>query len=331
MAGLGRAVVVGGHRRRADEHVAHAHLAPAVALAVVAGEALHQHTGELRLPVEEDALVGDKHVVEHGEGLHAAELAVAHVQLAALPLAGVAALPPDNHEQPLGVQRHCEGDGVVLIVGAHGLGRHDDDLVAVDDAGLVGLGAAHHHAVLPALHHPQEQVGVGLGVGGLGAVALGVGHGPVHRQVVLLAVEHKLFEVLVVAGAVLLVDLIGGGVFGVERVHPHAALEAGRGLLAQQALHFHLVAQILGGAVNVGEAVDALAGLGGDGGHQLLVLGHLGQVVGHAHGVEGGAEDGVVHRVFHLLAEHIDLHRDFADAFYVLLAGHQGHGSKLPF
>ena len=298
---------------------------------MVAGKALHQHAGKLRLPVEEDALVGDKHVVEHGEGLHAAELAVAHVHLAALPLAGVAALPPDDHEQPLGVQRHGKGDGIIPVVGAHGLGGHDNDLVAVDDAGLVRLGAAHHHAVLPALHHPQEQVGVSLGVGGLGAVPLGVGHGPVHRQVVLLTVQHKLFEVLVVVGAVLLVDLIGGGILGVERIHPHAALEAGGRLLAQKALHLHLIAQILGGAVDVGEAVDAPAGLGGDGGHQLLVLGHLGQVVGHAHGVEGGAEDGVVHRVFHLLAEHIDLHRNFADAFNVLLAGHERHDSKLPF
>ena len=40
---------------------------------MVAGKALHQHAGKLRLPVEEDALVGDKHVVEHGEGACSSE------------------------------------------------------------------------------------------------------------------------------------------------------------------------------------------------------------------------------------------------------------------
>ena len=44
--GLGGAVVVRRERRRADEHVADAHLAAAVALAVIAGETLDQHAGE---------------------------------------------------------------------------------------------------------------------------------------------------------------------------------------------------------------------------------------------------------------------------------------------
>jgi len=128
-----------------------------------------------------------------------------------------------------------------------------------------------------------------------------------------------------VVGAVALVDLIGGGVLGVEGIHTHAALEAGGGLLAQQPLHLHLVTQVLGGAVDVGEPVDALTGLGGDDGHQILVLGHLGQIIGHAYAVEGRAEDWVVHRVLHLLAEHVDLHGDLADALDVLLTGHKCH------
>ena len=40
---LGGAVVVGRQRRGADQHVAHADLAAAVALAVIAGETLDQH------------------------------------------------------------------------------------------------------------------------------------------------------------------------------------------------------------------------------------------------------------------------------------------------
>ena len=323
VAGLGRPVVVGRHRRRADEHVAHAHLAPAVTLAVIAGEALHHHAGELRLPVEEDALVGDEHVVKDHQGLHPAELRVAHVHLAALPLPGVAALPADDHEDALRVDGHGEGHGVVLVVGAHGDGGHDDDLVAVQRAGLVGLGPPHHDAVRPPLHHTEEQVRVALLVGGLGPVPLGIGHGAVHRQVVLLTVDHEFLEVLVVAGAALLVGLVGGGEHGVERVHAHAALEAGGGLLAQQALHLHLLDQVPGGLMDVGEAVHPLPGIGGDGGHQVLILRHLRQVIGHAHAVQRRPQDGVVHGVLHLLPEHVYLHVQLPDGFDVLFAGHE--------
>ena len=188
------------------------------------------------------------------------------------------------------------------------------------------LAPPHHDAVGPALHHPQEQVGVLLLVGGLGAVALDVGHGAVHGQVPFLDIGHEFFEVFKVMGAVFFVDLKGGGIDGVEGVHAHAALEARGGLLAQQALHLHFLDEILGGAVNVGEAVDPPAGLGGNGGHKILVLGHLGQIVGHAHAVEGGTQDRVVSRAVDLFAEHIDLQVQFADGCDVFFSGHQCHG-----
>lgn len=98
-----------------------------------------------------------------------------------------------------------------------------------------------------------------------------------------------------------MVDLVCGGEHRVHGVHAHAPLEAGGGLLAQQALHLHLLHQVTGGLVDVGKAVDPLLGVGGHGSHQVLVLRFLGQVVGHAHRVEGGAEDGVVHWVFRFL------------------------------
>ena len=100
--------------------------------------------------------------------------------------------------------------------------------MAVQGAGLVGLSDPDHDAVRAALHHPQEQIGVFLLMGSLGAVALGIGHGTVHRQVVLLDIGSKFIEVLMVAGAVLLVSLIGGGVDGVEGVHTHTPLASRR-------------------------------------------------------------------------------------------------------
>ena len=190
----------------------------------------------------------------------------------------------------------------------------------------MSLGAADHDAVGAAFHHMEEQIGVLLLMGALERVALDVGHGAVHGQVPFLNVGHEFFEVFKIVGAVFFVDLKGGGIDGVEGVHAHAALEAGGGLLAQQALHLHFLDEILGGAVDVGEAVDPPAGLGGNGGHKILVLGHLGQVVGHAHAVEGGAQDRVVSRAVDFFAEHIDLQVQFADGCDVFFSGHQCHG-----
>ena len=81
--------------------------------------------------------------------------------------------------------------------------------------------------------------------------------------------------------------------------------------------------------MDMGETVDALTGLGRHYGHQVLILGLLGQIIGHTHGVQRGAEDGVVNGVLHLLAEHIDLHRDLANALDILFAGHQCHDKNI--
>ena len=324
-AGLLHAVVLGSQCRRADDHVAHAHLAAAVALAVVAGEALHDGAGELIFAVEEDILVGDKDMIQNHQSLLSAELGVAHVDAALLHLAGVAGLAAVDHVQALGVGGAGEGHGVVPVGLAHGDGGHEDMPVGVDGAGLVAFRAADHDTVVPALHHMDVHIRVGLLVGCLGAVALGVGHGAVHRQVVVLDVDEEVLEVLVVVGAVLLVDLVGGGVDGVEGVHAHAALEAAGGLLAQQALHLHLFHQILAGLMEVGEAVDLMTGQAGGSGHQILILGILCQGVGHGHAVDGGTDHGVIHPVVDLLAEHVHAGVQLAQGVDVLFRGHQCH------
>jgi len=324
-AGLLHAVVLGGQSRRADDHVAHAHLAAAVALAVITGEALHHHPGELILAVEEDILVGDEHMVQHHQGLLAAELGVAHVDAALLHLPGVTGLAAIDHVQALGVRGAGEGHGIVLVRLAHGDGGHENVPVAVEGAGLVALCAADHDAAGAALHHMDVHIRVGLVMGGLGAVALGVGHGPVHRQVVILDVDQEFFEILMVMGAVLLVDLIGGGIHGVEGVHAHAALEAGGGLLTQQALHLHLFHQIIGGLMEMREAVDLVAGQAGGGGHELLILGVLCQRVGHGHAVDRGPDHGVIHPVVDLFAEHVHAGVQLSQGIDVLFRGHQCH------
>jgi len=58
--GFGRAVVIGRQCRRADQHVAHADLAAAVALTMVAGKALHQESAEFIFPAHEDIFPGNE-------------------------------------------------------------------------------------------------------------------------------------------------------------------------------------------------------------------------------------------------------------------------------
>ena len=128
-----------------------------------------------------------------------------------------------------------------------------------------------------------------------------------------------------IVGAVLLVDLIGGGEHGVEGVHAHAALEAAGGLLAQQTLHLHLVHQILSGLMQMSEAVDGVAGEAGFHSHQIGVLRILSQSVGHGHAVDGGADHRVVHPVLDLLAEHVDAGVQLPQGLNVFLGGHQCH------
>lgn len=189
----------------------------------------------------------------------------------------------------------------------------------------MALGPADHDAVGAALHHMDVHIRVGLVVRGLAAVALGVGHSAVHRQVVVLHVDEELLEILVVVGAVLLIDLVGGGIDGVEGVHAHTALETAGRLLTQQALHLYLFHQILAGLVEVGKAVDFVAGQAGGGGHQVLILGILGQRVGHGHAVDGGTDHGVIHPVVELLAEHVHAGVQLTQGVDVLFRGHQCH------
>ena len=324
--GLLHTVVLSGQSGGADQGVAHAHLAAAVGLTVITGEALHDHTSELILAVEEDVLVGDEHMIQNHQSLLAAELGVAHVDRGVLlHLPGVAGLTAVDHVHTLGVGGAGKADSPILIGLTHGDGGHEDVPVGVDGAGLVALCAADHDAVGTALHNMDVHIGISLLAGGLGTVALGVGHSTVHGEVIVLNVGQELLEVLVIVGAVLLVDLIGGGEDGVKGVHAHAALEAGSGLLAQQTLHLHLVHQVLGGLMQVGEAVDGVTGEAGLHGHQLSVLRILSQSVGHGHAVDGGADHGVVHPVLDLLAEHIDAGVQLPQGLNVFLGGHQCH------
>ncbi len=307
VGGLGSPIVFRGQGSGPDEDVPHADLASSVALTVVTGEPFHQGSHKVRLPAEEYPVPGDKDVVENGQHLVSSELMVAHVQGGPLQLPGIARLTPVNEEEALRIRRHGKGDGVVLLVLPEGHGGHDDHFLGIDHSGLVGLCPAHHHPILAPLHHAEEQIRVGLLHRPKAPVSLHVGHGPVHHQVLLLDPLQKIFKAPMVGGPVLFVRFKGRAVEGIHGVHAHAALEAGSRLLPQKALHFDFVHQILAALVDGGKAVDGLSREVGGGGHEAFMLALVRELEGHGHGIEGGADDGVVHRVFHPLSQKIYL------------------------
>ena len=327
VAGLAVAAVVGHQGRRADDHIGHAALAAAVVGTVIAGEALHQQSGESGLAAHEHAVPWDEHVLQHRQALaaHDAVLGVALIHVA-LALAVVVGLAAEDVQHALGVHRNGAADGVLGLVLLHAHGGHDEHLVAVDHAGHVGLCAPDDDAVIPLFHHMDEQVGILLLAGPQAAVALHVGHGAGDHQVVLLHVLQILLEPLMVVGTHGLIDLVGDGVGGVHGVEAHAALIAGAGLLGDHPQHLHLLHQILGGLVDVGEAVDLLTGQVGGGGHQLLVLLHARQGVGHGGGVDVTTDEGVVDEGLGIqqLALQIDLDLPAAQAVFIFLGSFHG-------
>ena len=331
MAGLFHPVVFRGQGGGADKHISHPHLAAPVGLAVVAGEPFHHHSGEVIFPVQEDVFIGDEHMVQHHQGFLAAKFGIPQVDTGSrFHFPGVAGLAAVDHVQPVRIGGAGKADGPVPVRFLHGDGGHENVPVGVDGPGLVDLGPADHDPIRPPFHHVDEHVRIRLFMRGFGPVPLGVGHGSVHSQVMVLDVNQELFEILMVVGAVFLVHFVGGGIHRVEGIHAHTALEAAGGLLAQEPLHLHLFHQVLCRLMEMGEPVDGMAGEAGGGGHQVFVPGILGQGVGHGHTVDGRTDDGVVHPVVHLFSEQVHPGMELPQAFNVLGGGHESH-SKTSF
>ncbi len=220
------------------------------------------------------------------------------------------------------------GDGVVLLVRLQRHRRHDQHHVRIDRAGLMRLGAADHDAVGAPLDHAQVHVLVLLLGRALAAVAFDVGHGAVDDPVVLLHGDGEFSEARVVAGAELLVHVEGGGEHGIQGIQADAALEAGAAALPEQALHAHLVDQIVGALMQMAEAVDGLAGERGLGGHEIPVLRVLRQFIGERHRVHRGFDIRMRQRVGKKLSVQVDLQRLApGEAVAVLLRVHHGHGN----
>ena len=308
MRSLGRARHLTCQRGSADEHIAYTNLAAAVGLTVIAREALYHHAGKLGFAVEEDHIVRNEYTVENNQNLVTAVNFVADVDVVMfLGLAGVTGLTAQNQGDAFRVGRARKGNGVVLVALTHGDSRHNQNIMAVQVAGLVCLRAGNVNAVRGALDNVQEQIRIRLLGRRQTAVALNVGHRAVNTPVIVLYIGPELDEILVVLGAASLVGLKGGGVNCVSGIHADTALEARCGLLAEQTLHFYLFDQVVCGLVQMGKTVYLLASQVGRCRHQIFVLRVLCQLVSRCKRVERRTNDRVVHYVFNLLAEAVQV------------------------
>ena len=308
MRSLGRARHLTCQRGSADEHIANADLAAAVGLTVIAREALYHHAGKLNFAVEEDHIVRDEYTVENNQNLVTAVNLVADVDVVMfLGLAGVTGLTAQNQGDAFRVGRARKGNGVVLVALTHGDSRHNQNIMAVQVAGLVCLRAGNVNAVRGALDNVQEQIRIRLLGRRQTAVALNVGHRAVNTPVIVLYIGPELDEILVVLGAASLVGLKGGGVNRVRGIHADTTLEARCGLLTEQALHLYLFDEVVGGLMQMGKTVYLLAGQVGRCRHQIFVLRVLCQLVRCRKRVERRTNDRVVHYVFNLLAEAVQV------------------------
>ena len=204
VAGLLDPVVHGDERGRADEEVEERRLVGHGREPVELHEGVRQHPGEVPLAGQEDALVRDEHVVEHGQGFDQVVFRADRMVIRAL-----AREPEGTGDEPDArrVDGHGEGHGVILVfLGDRPRGQHDHFVHEGGSRGM-GLGAPDHDAVGPPFHDAHVVVGMGLLGGQAAAVSLGVGLGDGHAQVAVAAFGVVVFDAVQVFRAVLFVDL----------------------------------------------------------------------------------------------------------------------------
>mmetsp|Transcript_64485 Transcript_64485/g.135313 ORF Transcript_64485/g.135313 Transcript_64485/m.135313 type:complete len:227 (+) Transcript_64485:729-1409(+) len=226
MGGLRDAVVVGDHGRGSEHDVAEAGLAN-VRAAMISCESLDQILGELVLAIHEDVLRGYFDILESDQSLLASIHRVALVDLAALHGSKIAALPAVDVSDALSIHRNGARNSEVLLLRVESLSGHDDHPMGVQDAGLVQLAAPKNQgSVRLSAVDMDVDVLLLLVHAILSSVALGICHGATQDKIFALGHRDELLEALMVLGAVLLIDVVGGAPHGVGCILTHASLEA---------------------------------------------------------------------------------------------------------
>jgi len=247
-----------------------------------------------------------EHILKDDKRFLAGELRVAGIHRPAVDNAGVIGLAADDVSEARRVDAHRADHRPVTVGLAEPHGRHEDQPMRIDRAGLMHLGAGDVDAFIVAPHHMQEKIEIGLLVRRLGAVALGIGHGAADHHVGGLRALEKCQEAPVIIGAVLGIDVEGHRMAGADGIEPDAALEARAGALAQLALHFMLVDEIARRGRHMQKTVDLAVADAGMNGGEIGPLG--GDPVGFRHGVDRRADDRVIDRLRHALAHEKHVH-----------------------
>ena len=195
------AVVLGGRRGGADQHVAQSGFAD-VGTAMIGGEALDQRRRISPFAVHEDVLMRHEHVFKDDQRFLAGELRIAGIHRAAVDDAGVVGLAADDVSQPRRIDAHRADHRPVAVGFGHAHGRHEDQPMRIDRAGLVHLGARDVDAFVVAPHHMQEQIGIALLMRRLGTVAFRIGHGAADDDIRRLRALEESEKAPVIIGAV---------------------------------------------------------------------------------------------------------------------------------
>ena len=109
------AVVVSRQSRRADQHVADADFAAAVALSVISGKTLHERAAELVFAAHEYVFPRNEYIVEHHQRFVATEFLVAHVNRPAFQFSRVTRLAAIDIEYPSASAGIAEETGIIVI------------------------------------------------------------------------------------------------------------------------------------------------------------------------------------------------------------------------
>ena len=129
---------------------------------MIGGEALDQRGRVFPFAVHEHMRVRHEHIFEHDQRLLAGELRVAGIHRAAIDHAGVVGLAADDVCEAGRVDTDRANHRPVAVLLGHAHGRHENEPVRIDRAGLVHLGAGDVDAFLVALRDMKEEIDVGF-------------------------------------------------------------------------------------------------------------------------------------------------------------------------
>jgi hypothetical protein len=105
---------------------------------------------------------------------------------------------------------------------------------------------------------------------------------------------------------VLLINIVGGHIDGIEGIKPNAPLKAGACLVSNETKHLDLFDQVIHALVDMSESVDLLSSEMGSGSHQILILWSEGQLIGEGGGIDVGPKPGVFGDILHPLPVVVD-------------------------